>query len=67
MSIRVPITFADLKEKRQIEKQAAKANLSFSNYIRQALGLDLLSPGGQRPGAGRPKQESEQEQKPESD
>src|SRR5262244_1915912 len=54
MSIRTPITFASLKEKRQIEKLAEKAKLSLSNYVRQALGLDPLTAGGQRPGAGRP-------------
>jgi hypothetical protein len=65
MAIQTKITFNSLREKRQIEKQAEKAGLSLSNYLRQALGLEPLTVGGQRPGAGRPKQESEQEQKPE--
>lgn len=38
-------TYVDDKEKAQVEKQATKAKLSVSNYLRRLLGLVELKPG----------------------
>ena len=52
MANRIPISFT-ASEKRKIKGLAKKLGLSFSNYVRQQLGLDLLSHGGLRPNNGR--------------
>lgn len=38
-------TYVDDKEKALAEKQAAKAKLSLSNYLRKLLGFTELKPG----------------------
>lgn len=44
MTNRIPITFS-AAEKRKLTGRAEKLGLSFSNYVRQLLGLPLLKHG----------------------
>ena len=47
MTNRIPITLT-AREKRQVYGRAKKLGLSFSNYVRQLLGLEPLKHGGVR-------------------
>lgn len=61
--IRCLITFDSESEKKQVERLAQRAKLSFSNYVRSRLDLEPLARGGAREGAGRPTKESSKQRK----
>lgn len=48
MAIQSHITFKSREEKKRIARLAKDAGLSFSNYVRQCLGLEPLQHGGIR-------------------
>lgn len=49
MAIQSHVTFKSKDEKKRIARLAKDAGLSFSNYVRQCLGLEPLLHGGSRP------------------
>ena len=65
MAIQIHITFKSRDEKKRIARLAKDAGLSFSNYVRQCLGLEPLQHGDakrfKRKAAEQPEERNEDE------
>jgi hypothetical protein len=53
MTLSTRFRFESLDEKKKLERQAKRANLSLANYLRARLDLTPLAHGGARANGGR--------------